>query len=69
MTCRVKVIAADGSSTIARVLLHPGSAASYVHERLAQHLRLPPKDKNVMVEGVAGSSKQHKVLYGHKCLA
>ena len=56
MTCKVKVTAADGSSTLARALIDPGSSASYVHERLAQHLRLPRKNKNVIVEGVAGRS-------------
>ena len=56
MTCKVKVTAADGSSTIARALIDPRSSASYVHERLAQHLRLPSKNKNVMVDGVADAS-------------
>ena len=56
MTGKVKVTAADRSSTIARALIDPGSSASYSHERLAQHLRLPRKSKNVIVEGVTGSS-------------
>ena len=53
----MKVTVADGSSTIARALVDPGSSASYVQERLAQHLRLPCKNKNiyVMFQGVAGS--------------
>ena len=38
MTCKVKVTTVDGSSTKARALLIPRSSASYVHERLAQHL-------------------------------
>ena len=41
MTCKVKVTAADGSSTLARALIDPGSSALFVHERLAQHLCLP----------------------------
>ena len=41
MTCRVKVTAADGSSTIASALIDPGSPASFIHEWLAQHLHLP----------------------------
>ena len=53
MTCKVKVTAADGSSTIARTLIDPGSSASFVHKRLAQHLRLPRKNKIAFVEGVA----------------
>ena len=32
MTCKVKVTAADGSSTIARALIHLGSSASFIHE-------------------------------------
>ena len=56
MTCKVKVTAADGSSTIARALIDPGSSASFVHERLAQHLRLPRKSKNAFIQGVAGST-------------
>ena len=56
MTCKVKVTATDGSSTIARALIDPGSSASFVHERLAQHLRLPRKSKNAFIQGVAGST-------------
>ena len=41
---------------IARALIDPGSSASFVHERLAQLLRLPRKNKNATVEGVAGST-------------
>ena len=36
MTCKVKVTAADGSNTIARALIDPGSSVSIVYERL-QH--------------------------------
>ena len=57
MTCNVKVTAADGSSIIARAVIDPRSSALYVHERLTQHLRLPCNNKNIIVEGVAGSSK------------
>ena len=32
MTCKVKVIALNGSSTIARALIDPGSSTSFVHE-------------------------------------
>ena len=56
MTCQVKVTAADSSSTLVTALMDPGSSGSYVHERLAQHLGLPRKSKNVIIEGVAGSS-------------
>ena len=56
MTCKVKDIAADGPSIIPRALIDPGSSALFVHERLAQHLRLPCSNKNARVEGVAGTS-------------
>ena len=56
MTCKLNVTAADGSSTLARALIDAGSSVSYVHEQLAQHLRLPRKSRNVIVEGVAGRS-------------
>ena len=56
MTCKVKVTAPNGSSTIARALIDPGSSTSFVHERIAQLLRLPRSKKNVMVEGVGGTT-------------
>ena len=56
MTCKVKVLVADESSTIARALINPGSSVSYLHEGLVQHLCLPHKKKKLIVEGVAGSS-------------
>ena len=56
MTCKVKVTALNGSSTIARALIDPGSSTSFVHERIAQLLRLPRRKKNVMLEGVGGNS-------------
>ena len=57
MTCKVKVTTADGSSTIVRALIDPGSSSSFIHERLAQHLCLPRSNKNTRVEGVAGTSR------------
>ena len=56
ITCKVKVTTANGSSTIARALIEPGSSTSFVHARIAQLLRLPRSKKNVMVEGVGGTS-------------
>ena len=47
MIWKVKVIIADGSSTIARAVIDPGFSALFVHQRLAQNAR---------VEGVAGTS-------------
>ena len=56
MTCKVKVTAPDGSSIIVRALIDPGSSASFVHERIAQHLRLSHRNKNARVVGVAGTT-------------
>ena len=58
MTCKVKVTSADGSSTIVRALIDPGTSASFIHERVTQHIhvRLPRSKKNERVEGVAGAS-------------
>ena len=56
MTCKVKVTTQDGSSTIARALIDPGSSTSLVHERIVQHVCLPRSKKNIMVEGVGGAT-------------
>ena len=56
MTCKVKDTAPKGSSTIARALIDQGSSTSLVHERIAQLLLLPRTKKNVLVEGVGGTS-------------
>ena len=56
MTSKVKVTALDWSSTIARALFYPGSSASFVHERIAQHLRQTCSKKNTRTEGVAGTA-------------
>ena len=50
MTCKVKAIGPDGSSTIARALINLASSCSFSHERLAQHLRLPCGSKSARVE-------------------
>ena len=50
----MKATTPNGFSTIARALIDPGSSTSLVHERIAQHLRLPPSKKNVMGEAVVG---------------
>ena len=56
ITCKVKVTAQDGSSTIARALIDPGSSASFAHEQIAQLLHLKCSNKNASVEGVAGTT-------------
>ena len=54
MTCRVLVIAPDGSSVNARALLDSGSTVSFISERLAQALRLPRSQQQATIYGVAG---------------
>ena len=54
MTCRVLVIAPDGSTVNARALLDSGSTVSFVSERLAQTLRLPRSQQQATIYGVAG---------------
>ena len=44
---KVKVTKCNGSSTIAKALINPGSSASFAHEQLAQHLHLQRSNKNV----------------------
>ena len=57
MTCKVKFTAPDGSSTIARALIDPGSSALFIHKRIAQNLHLQCSNKNASVEGVGGTSR------------
>ena len=54
MTCRVLVIAPDGSTVNARALLDSGSTVSFVSEQLAQTLRLPRSQQQATIYGVAG---------------
>lgn len=56
MTCRVLVLAPDGSSMEARALLDNGSSVSFVSERLLQILGLSHVYQNVHVSGITGSS-------------
>ena len=52
MTCRVKVVAPDGSSTQARALLDSASSTCFVSERLAQLLRLPRSRCHAHIFGI-----------------
>ena len=58
MTCRVSVIAPDGSSVEARALLDNASSASFVSERLVQSLSLPRFNQHVRVSGIGGVSQR-----------
>ena len=61
MTCRVLVVAPDGSTVNARALLDSGSTVSFVSERLAQALRLPRSQQQAMIYGVAGLAHRSSV--------
>ena len=69
MTCKVKITAPNGSSTIARTLINPASLSSFIHENLAQHLCLMRSSKNSRVEGIGKPAHLHEALFGSKCLA
>ena len=58
MTCRVSVIAPDGSSVEARALLDSASSASFVSERLVQALSLARFNEQVRVSGICGISQK-----------
>jgi hypothetical protein len=61
MSCRVLVIAPDGSTVNARALLDSGSTVSFVSERLAQTLRLPRSQQQATIHGVAGLAHGNSV--------
>ena len=56
MTCRVLILAPDGTYVEARVLVDNASSASFVSERLAQSLHLPRAKQNARISGIAGLS-------------
>ena len=53
MTCRVKVMASDGSVTQARALLDCVASTSLVIEHLVQRVHLPRRHSNFTISGVA----------------
>ena len=53
---KVTIPPPEWSSTIARVLIDPGSSALFGQERIAQHLRLQCSNKDRIVEGFAGTT-------------
>ena len=62
MTCRVEVMAPDGSITQARALLDCAASTSLITERLAQQLHLPRRSSNFTINGVAAVSYTHLTL-------
>ena len=58
MICKVFVTAPDGTSIEARALLDNASSASFISERIAQHLRLPRSTQKITVSGIAGLQRK-----------
>ena len=69
MTCRVKVMASDGSVAQARALLDCAASTSLVTECLAQRLHLPRRHSNFTINGVAGCSVRPKGTVSFKVAA
>ena len=61
MTCRVSVLAPDGSFVEARALLDNASSASFVSERLVQSLSLPRFNQHVRVSEIGGISRRASI--------
>ena len=58
MTCQNQVISPNGLVTQARALLDLASSTSFITERLAQHLQLPRRRRDMNVCGVGGMHTQ-----------
>ena len=58
MTCRVKIVGPDRSTTQARALLDSASSTSFVTECLAQRLRLVCCKHSVKINGIGATSNQ-----------
>ena len=55
MTAEVVLSSPSGQQTTVRALLDPASTASFVTERLAQHLKLRRSKKEIAINGIGGS--------------
>ena len=56
MTCQVRVTSPDGHATKTRALLDSASSASFITERLAQHLHLPRRHHDMKISSIGGAS-------------
>ena len=54
MTCQARIIASDGSTTIARALLDSASSTSFLMEHLAQCLHLWHQYRRTQISGIDG---------------
>lgn len=62
MTCRVQVVAVDGSSTPARALLDSGSSTSFISERLARLPRTPHRAQIIGIGNLSHKSANQSVV-------
>ena len=58
MTCCVKIVGPDSSTTKARALLDSASSASFIAEHLAQRLRLARRSHSINISGIGATSYQ-----------
>jgi hypothetical protein len=54
MTAEVIVSSPSGQQMTARALLDPASTASFITERLAQHLKLRRSKQEITINGIGG---------------
>ena len=54
--CQVRDTSPDGHTTKARALLDSASSASFITERLAQHLHLPRCHHGMKISGIRGAT-------------
>ena len=67
MTCQVRVTSPDGHATKARALVDLASSASFITERLAQHLHLPRRHHEMKISGIGGTwTKSPRGLVDYK---
>ena len=58
MTCLVKIVGPDDSTTQVRAMLDSASSTSFIMERLAQHLRLVHRNHSVKISSISVKSNQ-----------
>ena len=60
MTCQVRVTSPDAHTTKATQLLDSASSASFITQRLAQHLRLPQRHHGMKIGSIRGVTTQSR---------
>lgn len=59
MTCRIQVIAPDGSVVVARAMIDTGAGVSFVTEKLARTLNLTRNREAIQIRGIGGLHADH----------